>query len=171
MDKVSVVIPTYNRQHTLLRAVKSVLKQSYHAHEIIICDDGSTDQSKEIILQLNNTTIKWLDCGRNGMPAVPRNKGIQMATGNWVAFLDSDDEWLPNKLEVQLNYMKQNKFQASSTNAFRIINNINQGPYFSSENKTISFTELLALNYHICSSVMVSLNTLKETSLFPEEVD
>src|ERR1700739_3316319 len=102
MDKVSVIIPTYNRQNTLLRAVKSVLQQTYTVHEILICDDGSDDDSKKIITELKSEKIKWLDCGKNGMPSIPRNKGIQYSTGDWIAFLDSDDEWLPNKTETQL---------------------------------------------------------------------
>ena len=81
MSKVSVIIPTYNRQKTLHRAISSVLNQTYPIHELIICDDGSTDDSKLLVEQFKDQRIKWLDCGRNGMPSIPRNKGIHLASG------------------------------------------------------------------------------------------
>lgn len=168
-DEVSVIIPTFNRQHTLLRAVNSVLQQTYPVHEILICDDGSEDHSKTIISGLNNAKIKWLDCGKNGRPSIPRNKGIKAASGEWVAFLDSDDEWLPNKIEIQINLLKETGSQAVSSNAFRIVGEMNKGPYLSYKSNTITFQNLLVANNNICSSVMVRKILLEEISLFPEE--
>lgn len=93
-----------------MKAVTSALNQSYSVHEILICDDGSTDNSKELISNLNNPKIKWIDSGKNGRPAIPRNIGIKNAEGNWIAFLDNDDEWLPYKLEKQVCFFRKNKF-------------------------------------------------------------
>ncbi|HWY37013.1 MAG TPA: glycosyltransferase family 2 protein [Bacteroidia bacterium] len=168
MPGVSVIIPTYNREKTLLRAVNSVLQQTRPAYEILICDDGSDDNSKSSIAALNNSKIKWLDCGKNGMPSIPRNRGIKAASGEWVAFLDSDDEWLPEKLETQLNTLAKDNTQACSTNAFRIVNDKNCGPYFNSSKNKIGFFDLLPVNLNICSSVIVSKKILEEVSLFPE---
>jgi teichuronic acid biosynthesis glycosyltransferase TuaG len=169
MHKVSVIIPTYNRESTLLRAVNSALQQTYPVHEILICDDGSTDNSKNNIAALNDQKIKWIDCGRNGMPAIPRNTGIKAATGDWIAFLDSDDEWLPSKIEKQLNAVEKYNVKAVSTNAFRVVNEQNKGPYFTYKETEITLSGLLSVNLIICSSMLVSKKILEEVSLFPEE--
>jgi teichuronic acid biosynthesis glycosyltransferase TuaG len=169
MDKVSAIIPTYNRQNTLLRAIRSVQQQTYPVYEILICDDGSDDDSKKAVAGLSDPKIKWLDCGKNGMPSIPRNKGIKAASGEWIAFLDSDDEWLSNKTEVQLKALKENKTEASSCNAFRMVDEKKIGPYLSYTKNTLTFQDLLPVNYNICSSVIVSRSLLERTSLFPEE--
>ncbi|MBC7888542.1 MAG: glycosyltransferase family 2 protein [Ferruginibacter sp.] len=168
-ERVSVIIPTFNRQHTLLRAINSALQQTYPVYEILICDDGSDDNSKDIISELNNPRIKWLDCGKNGWPSIPRNKGIKAAIGEWIAFLDSDDEWLPNKIEIQINLLKETNSQAVSCNAFRIVEEKNKGPYLSYKGKSIAFKDFLSANNNICSSVLLSKNLLEKAFLFPEE--
>jgi glycosyltransferase involved in cell wall biosynthesis len=169
VDRVSVIIPTYNRQHSLLLAVNSVLQQTYPVHEILVCDDGSDDHSKQNILALKNPKVKWLDCGKNGRPAVPRNKGITTADGEWIAFLDSDDVWLPGKIEIQIQYLKKSKLQAIACNAYRIVAEKNKGPYLVHNNNNITFSDLLNSNLNICSSVLISKKLLDNISLFPEE--
>jgi len=169
MNKVSVVIPTFNRETTLPRAVKSALQQTHPVHEILVCDDGSTDDSRKVIEALNDPKIKWIDCGRNGMPSIPRNKGIRQAQGEWIAFLDSDDEWLPEKIEWQMKALKASELLASTTNCNRWAGKNNLGPFFSHNKKEISFADLLPVNMNICSSVVVSKTLLESTSLFPEQ--
>ncbi len=151
-----------------MRAVNSVLQQTYPVHEVLICDDGSTDSSKSLIEKLNDPKVKWLDCGRNGMPSIPRNKGIKTAAGEWIAFLDSDDEWLPTKLEKQMQLLKSSGAMASTCNCSRWVEGKNLGPFFKYGNKEIIFSDLLPVNMNICSSVIVSKKILEETSLFPE---
>lgn len=168
MDKVSVVIPTYNRENTLLRALRSVLQQTQPVHEILVCDDGSTDNSKQKVEELNDPRIKWIDCGHNGRPSIPRNKGIAAASGEWIAFLDSDDEWLPAKTEVQLKHMREKKSLASSTNIVRIVNGKDLGAFHKFQKDHFFFSDLLSENNNACSSVMVAKKLLKEVSLFPE---
>lgn len=167
-QKISVVIPTFNRKETLLRAIKSVLSQSYLVHEILICDDGSNDGSRDTVETLKSPLIKWVDCGRNGMPSIPRNIGIQLATGDWIAFLDSDDEWLPAKLELQVNLLVKGNAMAISSNAQRISNKQKKGPYLSFRKREICFSDLLHNNYIICSSVIVNRSLLQSVSMFPE---
>lgn len=169
MPDVSVIIPTWNRSTVLLNAVNSALQQTVPVYEILVCDDGSDDDSAALIQHLNNPKVKWLNCGRNGMPSVPRNKGIMAAQGDYIAFLDSDDTWLPEKTEKQLQEMVQKKISASCTNAFQIINSQVKGTYFEARTRNITFEDLVALNLNICSSVMVDKNLLVSTSLFPEE--
>ncbi len=170
-ETISVIIPTFNRQETLLRAINSVLKQTYPVHEIIVCDDGSNDNSRSIIMALNNPLIRWIDCGRNGMPSIPRNLGIKASTGDWIAFLDSDDEWLSNKIELQVSFLKKSNGIAVSCNAFRIINKENKGVYLNFRKKLISFQDFLRTNNVICSSVLVKKSLLEDMSFFPEEAE
>ena len=103
---VSVIIPTYNRKHTLKRAIQSVYIQSLPPFEIIVVDDGSNDGTKEWVKQ-KYPDIKYIYQKNSGVSSA-RNKGIKIARGDWIALLDSDDEWLPNKLNEQINRIKLN---------------------------------------------------------------
>ncbi len=94
--QISVIIPTYNRASTLPRALDSVLAQTHQAAEIIIIDDGSTDQTRSLIEQ-RYPQIKLIRQSNKGVSAA-RNSGIKVAQTDWIALLDSDDDWLPNKL-------------------------------------------------------------------------
>ena len=102
---VSVIIPSYNRATTIQRCLDSVLKQSLPANEIFVIDDGSTDNTSEIIKN-NYKNINYLHQNNQGVSAA-RNLGIHEAKSEWLAFLDSDDEWLPNKLERQFQELEK----------------------------------------------------------------
>jgi len=107
ISEVSVIIPTCNRETMLLRAVRSVLEQTYRNYELIIVDDGSTDGTQQSIAQLQNPNIKYRrfeSC--SGTSAKPRNAGIGLARGKYIAFLDDDDEWLPTLLEKFVDKLK-----------------------------------------------------------------
>ncbi len=99
---VSVVIPSYNRANVLPRAVKSVLAQTYQDFEIIIIDDCSKDNTQEVVKNFNDPRIRYIRHEINKGGNAARNTGIKAANGEFVAFLDSDDEWLPTKLEKQI---------------------------------------------------------------------
>ncbi len=96
---VSVVIPTYNRAHLVGRAIQSVLNQTYHDFEIIIVDDGSIDNTEDVVKSLNDPSIRYTRHDQNRGGSAARNTGIKMARGEYVAFQDSDDEYLPEKVE------------------------------------------------------------------------
>lgn len=98
--QVSVIIPTYNRADTLCRAVDSALQQTYGNVEIIIVDDGSTDHTRQA-LQPYADSVRIL-CQTNQGPSAARNRGIEVSQGEIIAFLDSDDVWLPEKLDLQV---------------------------------------------------------------------
>jgi GT2 family glycosyltransferase len=102
-DSVSVIIPAHNRADVLPRAVKSVLTQTYKPLEVIIVDDGSNDRSAEVCLSYPDT-VRYVRQTRSGAAAA-RNRGIKEAVGDWIAFLDSDDAWVPQKLEVMLSLL------------------------------------------------------------------
>ena len=99
---VSVIIPTYNRAHLIGRAIRSVLNQTYQDFELIVVDDGSTDNTEEVVKGFNDGRIRYIRHDENRGGAAARNTGIKASQGEYIAFLDSDDEWLPHKIEKQL---------------------------------------------------------------------
>jgi len=104
---LSVVIATYNRAHTLSRAVRSVLDQTYKDFEIVVVDDGSKDRTAEVVASFNDTRIKYIKHDRNRGVSAARNTGINATTSKYVAFQDSDDVWLPEKLDKQMAIFKE----------------------------------------------------------------
>lgn len=109
MPLVSVVIPTYNRVHTLPRAIASVLNQTYKKLELIIIDDGSTDGTEEYIRSIKDNRIIYKRSDINQGPSAARNRGAELAKGEYLAFQDSDDEWMPDKLEKQMKLMLEDE--------------------------------------------------------------
>lgn len=102
MTKVSVIIPTYNRAKLIGRAIASVLNQTYQDFEIIIVDDASSDNTVEVVNRFNDERIRYIRHDQNRGAAAARNSGIKMARGEYIAFQDSDDQWLPEKLQKQM---------------------------------------------------------------------
>jgi glycosyltransferase involved in cell wall biosynthesis len=94
----SVIIPTYNRQHLFEIALESVLNQTYRDFEVIIVDDGSTDQTREVIKIFDDSRVKYHYQENHGVSHA-RNRGLEISRGKFIAFLDSDDSWVPQKLE------------------------------------------------------------------------
>ena len=105
---ISVIIPTYNRAHLVGRAIRSVLAQTFQDIELIVVDDGSIDDTEAIVLDFPDPRIHYLRHEINRGGSAARNTGIRAACGEYVAFLDSDDEWLSEKLELQLNIFETN---------------------------------------------------------------
>lgn len=99
---VSVILPTYNRAHTLLRAINSVLNQDYRDIELIVVDDASTDGTPELLATITDPRLRVIRYDRNKGVAGATNTGIQAAKGKLIAFQDSDDEWLDGKLSQQV---------------------------------------------------------------------
>ncbi len=103
--RISVILPTYNRSATLVAACRSVLTQSFHDLELIVVDDGSSEDVRSLVLAIGDPRVRYIRRARNGGAGAARNTGLAAATGEFVAFQDSDDLWLPNKLERQLAFM------------------------------------------------------------------
>jgi len=101
--RVSVIIPAYNRAETIGRAIRSVREQSFTDWELIVVDDASTDATCTVVDAIGEPRIHIIRLTENSGPSVARQKGLEAAKGEWVAFLDSDDEWLPEKLARQLD--------------------------------------------------------------------
>ncbi|MEM6638936.1 MAG: glycosyltransferase family 2 protein [Pseudomonadota bacterium] len=102
MTQVSVIIPAYNREETILRALASAQSQTHEDLDIIVIDDASTDRTAAIVLDQDDSRVRLLRHTENQFAAAARNTGMRAATGDYIAFLDSDDEWHPRKLETQL---------------------------------------------------------------------
>jgi glycosyltransferase involved in cell wall biosynthesis len=105
MPKVSVIIPTHNRAELLRCAIVSVLNQSYQDFEIVVVDDASTDKTPEVITSFNDVRIKCIRHEVKKGDAGSRNTGIRNSSGGFLAFLDDDDEWLPEKLQMQVDIL------------------------------------------------------------------
>lgn len=106
-ELVSIVLPTYNRADLIVETIQSVIDQSYSQWELIIIDDGSSDDSKDRIARFNDERIQYHFIEHTGILGKVRNEGMRLAKGNYIAFLDSDDIWLPHKLEFQLSLLKK----------------------------------------------------------------
>ncbi len=108
---VSVIVPTYNRAHLLGRALQSIMNQTYKDFEVIVVDDGSIDNTEEIVRSFRALGIRYIRHEKNKGEAAARNTGILAAKGEFIAFLDSDDEWLPEKLEKQMAVFQCNSLR------------------------------------------------------------
>ena len=119
---VSVIMPVYNSSKFISEAIESVLVQTYTNWELIIVDDASTDKTSQIIEKISEVEPKiiFIKLSTNQGPGFCRNKATEIAQGEYIAFLDSDDLWTPNKLEVQLNFMLKNNCKVSFTSYLHI---------------------------------------------------
>jgi glycosyltransferase involved in cell wall biosynthesis len=106
---VSVIIPTYNRANLLGRSINSILEQTFTDFELIVVDDGSSDNTRELVESFNDPRIFYVRHEKNRGVSAARNTGIKIARGEYIAFNDSDDEWLPQKLDKQVTFFKDNK--------------------------------------------------------------
>ena len=168
--KISVIIPTFNRLDLLKRAIESVLNQSIKPYDIIVVDDGSTDDTSEMIQQ-KYKSINLIKQKNSGVSAA-RNNGIKNAQGDWIALLDSDDEWGENKLEEQVNNLTDNpKYEFCHTNEIWIRNGIrvNQKKRHKKYGGFI-FDKCLDICRISPSSVLFNKNILNHVGWFDEKL-
>lgn len=114
-DLVSIITPTYNCGKFIGETIESVRAQNYTRWEMIIVDDCSTDNTEEVVASYHDDRIVYIRNDVNSGAAVSRNRALRMARGRWMAFLDSDDLWMPEKLERQIKFMEENGYSFSST--------------------------------------------------------
>ncbi|NGY37423.1 glycosyltransferase family 2 protein [Flavobacterium sp. XN-5] len=145
--KISVIIPCYNAETTIEKCISSVLEQTHKVEEIILVDDGSSDNSVQrvrVLMRNCSTKITIIEQVNSG-PSVARNKGVLESCGNWIAFLDSDDYWVSNKIEIQISALKNN---------FDIVL-LGGGNFSNKRLKHISFDDLIKRNYFQTSASIV----------------
>jgi glycosyltransferase involved in cell wall biosynthesis len=163
---VSVVIATFNRAFCIEKAINSVINQSYKNWELIIIDDGSTDSTREVIgCFLKDERIKYFKQENKG-GSEARNKGIKIACGNYIALLDDDDEFLENKLSVQISEMLKYKADFSLSNGFKVYNGKRSIPNNHSDSFLINTKDIFTKRFHISCSYMMFKSSIKEECLF-----
>lgn len=114
-ELVSIIMPSYNTGNYIADSIKSVQSQTYENWELIIVDDCSTDNTDEIVAKFNDRRIRYLKNEKNSGAALSRNRALREAKGRWIAFLDSDDLWVNEKLERQIKFMKENQYAFTYT--------------------------------------------------------
>lgn len=110
MESVSIIIPTYNRADVITDSIQSILDQTYTEYELLIVDDGSTDNTEDVVKTISSASIagrriRYIKLSENKGVAAARNEGIRQAKYDYIAFQDSDDYWKPDKLEKQMSYL------------------------------------------------------------------
>jgi GT2 family glycosyltransferase len=171
---VSVVIPTYNRKQYIQEAINSALAQTYPAVEIIVVDDGSTDDTDQVLKARYGERIRYVFQDNQG-ESVARNKAICLSRGQYVALLDSDDVWLPTKLERQVALMeRQPELGLVSCHALKIDaqgNLTRSTPVHTGQTTNIVSLETLLLNSPLyCSTVLIRKHCLDQVGLFAEGI-
>ena len=114
-ELVSIITPSYNTARFIGETIQSVINQTYQNWEMLIVDDCSKDNTKEIVESFKDKRIKFFSNEKNSGAAISRNTALRKAKGKWIAFLDSDDLWEPTKLEEQIGFMKNNGYDFSYT--------------------------------------------------------
>ena len=115
-DMVSIVMPSYNTGKYIAESIRSVLAQTYKNWELIIVDDCSTDDTDTVLTQFDDPRIRYFKNETNSGAAVSRNRALREVKGRWIAFLDSDDLWHPEKLQKQISFMQEKNYAFSYTN-------------------------------------------------------
>ena len=112
---VSIIMPSWNTAKFIAETIQSVIDQTYQNWELLIVDDCSTDNTDEIVASFKDDRIKYFHNEKNSGAALTRNRAMREAQGEWIAFLDSDDLWMPKKLEKQIAFMRENGYTLSYT--------------------------------------------------------
>ncbi len=154
--KVSVITPVYNAEEFLSETIESVLNQTYENFEFLLIDDCSTDSSAEMIREFaeKDYRVKYIRLKENSGAAVARNKGLEKAQGRFIAFVDSDDKWYPQKLSKQLAFMEKNGKAFTYTKYERITE---EGEVFGAPSfpKRLNYSGLLKNTAIACSTVVI----------------
>lgn len=170
MPKVSVIIPTYNRAKFLLEAVNFVLQQTYVDFEIIIVDDGSKDDTKEVVGSFirSSEKINYIYQANSGV-ANARNNGIVHSLGEYIAFLDDDDKWVNNKLEVQIRQMELDRNIGLCSSQALLEGAKRTSPKILPVNAGSTYIDLLRRNFICLSTTLIRKKCLNDIGLFREE--
>ena len=153
-DLVSIIMPSWNTAQFISEAIESVIHQTYTNWELIIVDDCSTDDTISIVNRYKDIRIRLFINSKNSGAAFSRNFALQKAKGRWVAFLDSDDLWLPEKLERQISFMNDNNYYFSCASCEDIDTNSNRMGKIHKSIKHISKKRMFQYCWPSCLTVM-----------------
>jgi glycosyltransferase involved in cell wall biosynthesis len=175
MPKVSVIIPTYNRARLLRTAIESARNQTFKDFEIIVSDDKSTDHTREVVESFNGPRIKYVrNEGRKG-PSATRNTAILVSEGDYIAFLDDDDEWLPDKLQMQVELLDSSLSNICGVYSNRLIIDRKADKVLSDDPEPEKYKGNLLFQLMIkspihTSTVIIRKSCLDEIGLFDETI-
>src|SRR4029453_8493898 len=168
MPKVSVIIPTHNRAEFLRSAIASVLNQTFQDFEIVIIDDASKDHTQEVIAHFNDTRIKVIHNQISKGAAGARNIGLTNTSGEYIAFLDDDDEWLPEKLKIQICFLDKSSPEVGGLYTYSFIKEKVSGRVLSTWNYEIK--DFSNENIVTTSSVLLRRECFEKCGLFDENM-
>ncbi len=174
---VTIILPTYNRGYCIEKSIKSLLAQSFKDFELIISDDGSTDDTSSLIASIDDKRIRYIRNETQKGANIARNLGIKSACGHYVAFHDSDDEWMPDKLELQLEALKRCDGGGKVCFCGFIRINKNKKIYIPKKSRRIEsglhnfHNELLKGNFITTPSLIVEKKLLHKVGLFDENLN
>lgn len=170
-DLISVIIPTYNSEKTIIKTVNSVLQQSYTNFEIIVINDGSSDRTLELLQTIQDSRIKIFSYPNGGV-STARNRGIVKATGEYISFLDADDRWTKDKLELQWQTLQQHP-QAALAYSWVYFESELEPSYAETSSYFTGnvYPELLIKNFlHTGSNPLIRRNIIDRIGLFDPEL-
>lgn len=168
MKKVSVIIPVHNSSKYLKKCLDSVINQTYRNIEIIVVDDKSTDNSIELIENINDERIKIIKLKENVGVACARNKGIQEANGDFICFLDSDDYWNLDKIEKQVSFILENNYAFIYSGYVFLKNNKIKNVVHVP--KSINYNQALKNTTIFTSTVMFNMNVLTKEEIYMPDI-
>lgn len=167
MKKVSIIIPLYNEEKYIKDAINSILEQDYSNYEIIVIDDGSTDNSYNIVNNIKDKRIKLFRFKKNKGVGEARNLGIKKASGDYLAFLDADDYWEKDKLKKQVNFMEKNNYVFSFGN-YTFVNKKRR--HKVKVPKTINYEQALRNTTIFISTVMIDLKQIDKNTIYMHNI-
>lgn len=173
--KVSIILPTFNRKHLLARSINSVLSQTYKEFELIVINDGSTDETDELMRNYRDKRIRYIRHQKNMGGPVARNTGILKALGSYIAFQDDDDEWFPDKLKKQVTLLDLARQEVGVvyTGFWRIEKNKKKtyipSKYVTKKNGRVH-EELLRGNFITTQSMLIRKECFKKAGMFDESL-
>lgn len=170
---VSVIIPTFNNAQYISAAIHSVLRQTYSPQEVVVVDNNSTDNTTQVVLSIGDPRVKYLRCDSPGIISAVRNYGVANSAGEFLAFLDSDDEWLPEKLALQIQHLTDPKVVCVSTNyeAMGDVVHTKRHLHFSASEtyRDYKYREVVLGNPVMTSSVLVRREDFDRVGRFDED--
>ncbi|WP_441296495.1 glycosyltransferase family 2 protein [Bacillus sp. FJAT-45066] len=164
---VSVITPSFNSERFIKDTIASVISQTFNNWEMIIVDDGSSDNTIKFVKEVikHDPRIKLIQLHQNSGPAIARNVALEHAKGRYVAFLDSDDQWLPEKLEKQLNFMQKENVAFSFTGYKMIKEDGSEIGDIIDIPKSVSYDDLLKQNMIGCLTVMIDRDIIGDVKM------
>lgn len=164
---ISIITPAYRAELFILKTIESVINQTYKNWEMLIADDCSPDNTTGVILlaAVNDSRIRLIRCERNGGPAAARNAALKQARGRWVAFLDSDDLWMPTKLQETLEFAKRKNSALTFTGFRRISSDSRFIGHFVDIPDKLNYRQLLQNTAIATSTVLIDRNLVGEVSM------